>query len=231
MTTDDTLFGDGLKIDHSEFANHSLSFALFSTLRKAIVNGAILAGTRLTEVEVSKKMSVSRTPVREAFRKLESERLLIRTPGGKFIVANPDEEEIKEIYLVRSVLEGLAAKIAASKIDANHIREMKSAIERMETGIQRNQIKMVIEANLEFHQLIVQIGHNTILTQTLNRLWDTIQIWSARSLENRSWTRKSIKEHKEIIHAMESRNGELAEKLVRSHIEHAGDIFGDSSVG
>lgn len=225
MNTDDALFGDGLKIDYSEFANHSLSFALFSTLRKAIVNGAIHPGTRLTEVEVSRKMSVSRTPVREAFRKLESENLLIRAPGGKFVVANPDEEEIREIYLVRSVLEGLAAKIAASKIDTNHVRELKAAIKRMEAGIGRNQIKMVIDSNLEFHQRIVQIGHNSILTQTLNRLWDTIQIWSARSLENRSWTQKSVKEHKEIINALENGDGEMAENLVRNHIEHAWGIF------
>jgi DNA-binding GntR family transcriptional regulator len=225
MNADGALFGDGLKIDYSEFANHSLSFALFSTLRKAIVNGAIHPGTRLTEVEVSRRMSVSRTPVREAFRKLESENLLLRTPGGKFVVANPDEDEIKEIYLVRSVLEGLAAKIAASKIDPHHVRDLKGAIKRMETGIERNEIKMVIDSNLEFHQLIVQIGHNSILTQTLNRLWDTIQIWSARSLENRYWTRKSVKEHKEIISALEKGDGEMAEKLVRNHIEHAWGIF------
>ena len=225
MNADGALFGDGLKIDYSEFANHSLSFALFSTLRKAIVNGEIHPGTRLTEVGVSRKMSVSRTPVREAFRKLESENLLIRAPGGKFVVANPDEEEIREIYLVRSVLEGLAAKIAASKIDTNHITDLKGAIKRMEIGIERNEIRMVIDSNLEFHQLIVQIGHNSILTQTLNRLWDTIQIWSARSLKNRSWTRKSVKEHKEIISALGNGDGELAEKLVRNHIEHAWGIF------
>lgn len=209
----------------TEFANYPLGYALYLTLRKSILNGEVKPGKRLTEMEISKKMEVSRTPVREAFRRLEAEHLLIRTPGGRFIVANPDTEEIKEIYLVRSVLEGLAAKIAASKIKPQDLREIKSAIQKMEEGIKKNQVKWVIDSNLEFHQLIVKASDNHILTQTLNRLWDTIQIWSIRSLASRAWKLRSVREHKKIIEAIEKGDGDTAERLIRDHIKHAGDVF------
>ncbi len=209
----------------AEFANYPLGHAIYLSLRKSILNGEIQPGKRLTEMEISKRMEVSRTPVREAFRRLEADRLLIRTPGGRFIVANPDPQEIREIYLVRSVLEGLAAKIAASKVKPQDLRELKNAVQKMEEGIKKNQIKWVIDSNLEFHQLIVRASDNHILTQTLNRLWNTIQIWSVRSLANRAWTFRSVKEHKKIIEAIEIGDGDTAEKLIRNHIEHAGDIF------
>jgi len=214
-----------MKTRLNEFANYPLGYALYLTLRKSILNGEIQPGKRLTEVEISKKMEVSRTPVREAFRRLETERLLIRTPGGKFIVANPDTQEIREIYLVRSVLEGLAAKIAASKVKPQDLRELKNAVQKMEEGIKKNQITWVVDSNLEFHQLIVRMSGNHILTQTLNRLWDTIQIWSVRSLSNRAWTLRSVREHKKIIEALEKGDGDTAEKLIRDHIEHASDVF------
>jgi len=213
------------EIDWNEFANASLSHAVYSSLHRVIVNGKILPGTLLREVEVSRLTKVSRTPVREAFRKLESDRLLLRIPGRKFVVANPNRKEIEEIFLVRSVLEGLAGRIASFKIDGDHIESLRRIVKNMAKGGREGQLDLVIKSNLEFHKLIVDICDNNVLAQTLNRLWDTIRMLSIASLGNRSWIPNAVKEHKNIVEALERKDGLIVEKLIRDHVSHACKIF------
>jgi len=214
-----------IKIDWDEFPNASLSDALYVSLRRAIVTGKIFPGAPLKEMEVSRQAKVSRTPVREAFRKLESESLLLRMPGRKFVVASPNRGEIEEIFLVRSVLEGLAGRIASSKMGSDHLGALKKIVKNMEKGIRENQFALVVESNLEFHKLIVRICDNHVLAQTLNRLWDTIRMLSTASLGNKFWIGNAVKEHKRIINAFERKDGSFVEKLIRDHVIHAGKIF------
>jgi DNA-binding GntR family transcriptional regulator len=211
-----------LEINWNEFAHSSLSEALYASLHAAIVEGRILPGTLLREVEVSRNTNVSRTPVREAFRKLESERLLLRTPGRKFVVASPNRGEIEEIFLVRSVLEGLAGRIACSKMNPGHIAELKKIVRNMEKGRRDHQIDLVIKSNLEFHRLIVEVCRNNVLAQTLNRLWDTVRMLSMSSLGNRGWIPNAVRQHKEIIAALEKNEALSVERLIRDHVIHAG---------
>ena len=213
------------EIDGEEFAHASLGDVLYSSLREAILTGKILPGTPLKEVEVSKQAKVSRTPVREAFRKLESEHLIYRNRGRKIVVASPNGNEIEEIFLVRSVLEGLAGRIAFSKMNRSHIKALRKVVKDMGKGIRENKLTLIIESNLEFHKLIVQISDNKVLNQTLNRLWDTVRMLSTASLGDRFWIGSAIKEHEKIIEAFEKKDGLFVEKLIRDHVIHAGDIF------
>jgi DNA-binding GntR family transcriptional regulator len=214
-----------LDINWNGFATTSLGDVLYSSLRQAILNGKIPPGTPLREIEVSRQARVSRTPVREAFRKLESEHLLSRERGRKIVVASPNRAEIEEIFLVRSVLEGLAGRIAFSKMNPDHLQELKRVVRDMEKGIRENQLSRIIDSNLEFHKLIVRISNNKALTQTLNRLWDTVRMLSSASLEDRYWMGSAVKEHKKIIEAFEKKDGLYVEKLIRDHVIHAGKIF------
>ena len=111
-------------------------------MRRAIVSGKIPPGTPIKEMDISRETGVSRTPVREAVRKLESECLLLRMPGRKLVVTRPNPAEMEEIFLVRSVLEGLAGRIASSKIDSAHIESLKKIERKMRQGAKEKQLSL-----------------------------------------------------------------------------------------
>ncbi|HBB18113.1 MAG TPA: hypothetical protein DCZ97_14355 [Syntrophus sp. (in: bacteria)] len=215
----------GIQIEWKEFANSSLSNALYVSMRRAIVSGKIPPGTPIKEMDISRETGVSRTPVREAVRKLESECLLLRMPGRKLVVTRPNRTEMAEIFLVRSVLEGLAGRIACSKINSTHIESLKKIERMMKRGAKEKQLSLSIKSNLEFHKLIVDICDISVLSETLKRFWDTVRMMSMANLDDNSWIHTSIKEHKEIIDALEKKNGSAAERLIRKHVIHAGKIF------
>ena len=198
-------------------------------MRRAIVSGKISPGTPIKEMDISRETGVSRTPVREAVRKLESECLLLRMPGRKLVVTRPNPAEMEEIFLVRSVLEGLAGRIAASKIDSAHIESLKKIEKKMRKGAREKELSLAIKSNLEFHKLVVDICSINVLSETLKRFWDTVRIMSMTNLDNSTWIHTSIKEHKEIIDALEKRDGSAAERLMRNHVIHAGKIFTHAS--
>jgi DNA-binding GntR family transcriptional regulator len=215
----------GIQIEWDEFPNISMGDALYSSLRTAIVAGKIPPGTPITEMDISRETKVSRTPVREAVRKLESERLLLRMPGRKLVVTSPNPSEMEEIFLVRSVLEGLAGRIAATKMNRGHIESLKKIERKMGKGAKEKQLALAIQSNLEFHKSIVDICDVKVLTETLKRFWDTVRMMSTTNLDDRSWSQASLKEHQEIIDAFERKDGLAAERLIRDHVIHAGKIF------
>ena len=215
----------GIQIEWNEFPNASLGDALYASLRRAIVAGKIPPGTPITEMDISRETKVSRTPVREAVRKLESERLLLRMPGRKLVVTSPNPSEMEELFLVRSALEGLAGRIAASKINRGHIESLKKIERKMGKGAKEKQLALAIQSNLEFHKSIVDICDVKVLTETLKRFWDTVRMMSTTNLDDKSWSQTSLKEHQEIIDALEKKDGLAAERLIRDHVIHAGKIF------
>jgi DNA-binding GntR family transcriptional regulator len=219
----------GIQIDWDEFPHASLGDALYISLRRAIVTGSISPGTPVKEMDISRETKVSRTPVREAVRKLESERLLLRMPGRKLVVTSPNRREMEEIFLVRSVLEGLAGRIASSKMNHRHIESLKKIEKTMNKGAKENRLTVAIQSNLEFHKRIVEICDIDVLTQTLKRFWDAVRMMSMTNLDDRSWIQTSLKEHQGIIDALEKKDGLAAERLIRRHVIHAGKIF--TSVG
>jgi DNA-binding GntR family transcriptional regulator len=215
----------GIQIEWNEFPNASMGDALYVSLRRAIVAGKIPPGTPITEMDISRETKVSRTPVREAVRKLESERLLLRMPGRKLVVTSPNPSEMEELFLVRSALEGLAGRIAASKINRGHIESLKKIERRMGKGAKEKKLALAIQSNLEFHKSIVDICDVKVLTETLKRFWDTVRMMSTTNLDDISWSQTSLKEHQEIIDALEKKDGLAAERLIRDHVIHAGKIF------
>jgi DNA-binding GntR family transcriptional regulator len=215
----------GIQIEWKEYPNSSLGDALYNSMRRAIVSGKISPGTPIKEMDISRETGISRTPVREAVRKLESECLLLRMPGRKLVVTSPNPAEMEEIFLVRSVLEGLAGRIAASKIDSAHIESLKKIEKKMRQGAKEKELSLAIKSNLEFHKLVVDICSINILSETLKRFWDTVRIMSMTNLDDSTWINTSMKEHKEIIDALEKKNGAAVERLMRNHVIHAGKIF------
>jgi DNA-binding GntR family transcriptional regulator len=115
----------------------------------------------------------------------------------------------------------------------DRLTALKKVVKSMEKGVRENQLSLVIDSNLEFHKLIVRICNNNVLAQTLNRLWDTIRMWSTANVGNRPWIGNAVKEHKKIIEALEKRDGLFVEKLIQDHVIHAGNIFtsADSNLG
>jgi DNA-binding GntR family transcriptional regulator len=141
------------------------------------------------------------------------------------VVTSPNRTEMEEIFLVRSVLEGLAGRIAASKMNRGHIESLKKIERKMGKGAKEKQLALAIQSNLEFHKSIVDICDVKVLTETLKRFWDTVRMMSTTNLDDKSWSQTSLKEHQEIIDALEKKDGLAAERLIRDHVIHAGKIF------
>ena len=215
----------GIQIDWKEYPNSSLGDALYNSVRRAIVSGRIPPGTPIKEMDISRETGISRTPVREAVRKLESERLLLRMPGRRLVVTRPNPAEMEEIFLVRSVLEGLAGRIASAKITRANIEDLKKTEQMMGQGAKEKQLSLSIKSNLEFHKMIVDICDVNVLSETLKRFWDTVRIMSSTTLDDSAWIKTSIKEHREIIGALEKKKASVVERLIRNHVIHAGKIF------
>ncbi len=146
-------------------------------------------------------------------------------PGRKLVVTRPNPAEMEEIFLVRSVLEGLAGRIAASKIDSAHIESLKKIEKKMRQGAKEKELSLAIKSNLEFHKSVVDICSINVLSETLKRFWDTVRIMSMTNLDDSTWIHTSMKEHKEIIDALEKKDGSAVERLMRNHVIHAGKIF------
>ena len=143
----------GIQIEWKEFPNASLGDALYISMRRAIVSGKIPPGTPIKEMDISRETGISRTPVREAVRKLESECLLLRMPGRRLVVTRPNPAEMEEIFLVRSVLEGLAGRIASSKIDGAHIESLKKIEQKMRQGAKEKQLSLVHQIQSRISQI------------------------------------------------------------------------------
>jgi DNA-binding GntR family transcriptional regulator len=218
----------GIRIEEKNL--FSLGNALYLALRKAILSGKIPQDTAITEADIVKATNVSRTPVRDAVRKLEMEHLLLRRPDRTLVVARPNCQELKEIFLVRSVLEGLAGKIAAEKINRSHLDKLKNIENKMEQAPTDAKREFYVKGNLEFHKFIVSISNIPILDETLKRFWDVVRMMGLSTLKSGRWRHNSLTEHRAIIEALEKRDGAAVEALIRDHVMHAGDIFTQSYV-
>lgn len=194
---------------------------VFETLRDAIINQVLKPGERLMEIQLADEMGVSRTPVREAIRKLELEGLVIMVPRKGAYVAGVSMKDIHEVYEVRSALEALACRLAAERITDEELdaleRQVLKESEEEQTGI----LDSIVQVDSSFHDIIYQAAHNQRLVTFFNILQEQLQRFRAASLSSPGRSKTCLEEHKAIVEALGERNADLAEKLAREHIENA----------
>lgn len=197
---------------------------VFETLREAIIQGRLRPGERLMEVQLAEEMGVSRTPVREAIRKLELEGFVVMVPRKGAYVAGISIKDIADVFEVRAALEALAAGLAAERITEEELEELERLLVQAQEASARD-LQTLVEVDTRFHELIYRASRNQKLIQIITNLADQIQRFRLTSLSRPGRYKDTLEEHKKIVEAISERNVELAQALAREHIENAEQIF------
>ncbi|MBY5933026.1 GntR family transcriptional regulator [Tateyamaria omphalii] len=190
----------------------------YSMILEAIDIGTYRPGDRLVESELAERFGVSRTPVREALQRLETQSLLSRD-GRSLIVASLDHNQMSELYVVRRELEGLAASLAAQHATEEEVRILREMVEADNELV--NDPPALARANRRFHTQIHLASHNRYLVQQLDLVHRTMALMATTSLAADGRTRIAQEEHDRIVSAIEAKNADEAGKALRDHISVA----------
>lgn len=198
----------------------SLRGRVFSAIREAILDGSYQPGDILRESSIASELGVSRTPVREAIRQLELEGLVQSIPNKETFVAGITDEDVEDIYLIRSRLEGLAARKAAMKITEEELRQMEEILALTAFYVEKNEFNQLKELDHKFHDIIYKATHSKTLNHMLSDFHQYVQKARKASISTPGRAKESWKEHEAIYLALKERNGERAEKLIEQHIRN-----------
>ncbi|MFZ5592238.1 MAG: GntR family transcriptional regulator [Bacillota bacterium] len=194
---------------------------VFESLREAIIQGRLKPGERLMEIQLAEEMGVSRTPVREAIRKLELEGFVVMVPRKGAYVAGISVKDIVDVFEVRAALEALAAGLAAERATEEELEELERSLVQISEVTGREDIDALVETDINFHELIYKACRNERLVQILTHLKEQITRFRTTSLSQPGRSKHAVEEHRKIVEAISDRNVELASTLAREHIENA----------
>lgn len=197
-------------------AQGSTADAVYRVLRHGIVHGDLAPGERLRSDALASELRVSRTPVREALRKLEAEGLAAHA-GSRLIVRALSEQDLTELFYVREALEGMAARLAAENATPAEIEDISELLEDMDALRGRGDVEAFRRLTAEFHQLISRASHNGRLSQSLKSLLDHVRQVQGSTLYTEGRLAEALKEHRSLLAAIAAHDAERAEKLAREH--------------
>jgi len=198
----------------------TLREVIFTTLREAIIMGELKPGERLMEVQLAEKMGVSRTPVREAIRKLELEGFVEMIPRKGAHVAKLTAKDIMDVLEVRASLDALAASLAAERITEDELKELKHIKTQLENYVQKDNLQNIVKKDIEFHDVIYHASKNDKLIQIVNNLREQVYRFRVIYLKDLGSSKEVIREHEEIFEAIRLRDRELAAEVARKHIRN-----------
>ena len=193
---------------------------VFNTLRKAILKGELKPGERLMEIALAERLGVSRTPVREAMRKLELEGLVVMIPRRGAQVANITEKDLNDVLEVRIALENLSIENACARMTEEQLAELKKAGRYFEETIKEGNLVKLAEADVAFHEVIYKASDNRRLNQVLNNLREQIYRYRVEYLKEEETRNVLVKEHEEIYEAIKNRDVKKAQEIIFRHIEN-----------
>ena len=192
---------------------------VFKTLRDAIITGEFQPGERLMEMKLANEMGVSRTPVREAIKKLEAEGLVIMNPRRGAQVAPINEKDLKDILEIRKALESLSCRIACGKVNPDDIKHLRSINRAVAKAVRENDIPEIVERDVEFHDAINLITDNARLAKFLGQLKEHLYRYRLEFIKNMENCNTIIEDHERIIEAIAQKNADVACKEIEDHIE------------
>ncbi len=190
----------------------------YTLILEAIDQGIYRPGDRLVEAELAERFGVSRTPVREALQRLETQSMLTRD-GRSMIVASLDHNQLAELYVVRAELEGLAARLAARHATPEEVRVLSDMVEADREIV--DDPDGLSRANRRFHKQVHLASHNRYLVQQLDLVHRSMALLASTSLAAEGRGRAALDEHAEIVRAIAAGDGEAAQAALRAHISKA----------
>jgi len=191
----------------------------YTLILEAIEAGSFKPGDRLVEAELADRFGVSRTPVREALQRLETQSMVTRD-GRSLIVASLDYNELSELYAVRTELEGLAARLAARHATEEEITVLRSMVAEDRALLGRDP-RLLSRANKRFHKQIHLASHNRFLVQQLDLVHRSMALMATTSLAAEGRDGPALMEHEKIVAAIEARDGDAAYAALKAHISKA----------
>jgi DNA-binding GntR family transcriptional regulator len=219
------------------FLNHTFPVRekVYEYLKASILSGHLNPGEKLTEEHLAKTLGVSRTPVREALHKLESEGLIkIRKKRG-FIVSKDSNEEVEELFELRSILEGYTLRIISQNISEETLHRLKGFIQNAEEALRRKKIEDVFKYNTRFHDTLHElVAHKNRLHRLIVNMRKYVLRHRKETLRYPDGGRRAVEGHRKIVMALELKDPDLCERVMREHIQEAKEdalqsLFGKAS--
>ena len=193
---------------------------VFNTLRQAILKGELAPGERLMEIQLAEKLGVSRTPIREAIRKLELEGLVLMIPRKGAEVAKISEKSLKDVLEVRRSLEELAIELACQRMTDTDLQELERKQKKFCEAISRGSAMDIAESDESYHDVIYNCTRNTRLVQILNNLREQMYRFRLEYIKDEDKRQILRLEHEKILKALRNRHVEEARAAVREHIDN-----------
>jgi len=195
--------------------HQTLREKILETIRDAILKGTLKPGERVSEPDLAERFGISRTPIREAFRQLESEGYLQVIPRKGAVVASLSERDVEEFYAIKIILEGFAARMAAEKLSEKDIERLEAINEKLKQLAQDGDIKTFFRVHNEFHEVFIKAAGNERLYELINQLVMKFKRLRLASLSQPGRMEISVEEHRNMIMAFKSHDGDKADSLVR----------------
>lgn len=200
---------------------------VFNTLRKAILRGELKPGERLMEIQLANKLGVSRTPIREAIRKLELEGLVLMIPRKGAEVAQITEKNMQDVLEVRKALEELSVQLACERITPEQVEEMKVAAEEFRKVLKSGDVTRIAEADVKFHDVIFAATNNQRLITLLNNLREQMYRFRVEYLKQKECYPQLLEEHEELIALISGGEVDKACEIMGRHIDNQASTVSD----
>ena len=210
--------GDSFQADMDEFL--PLRDVVFNTLRKAILTGELKPGEHLMEIHLANKLGVSRTPIREAIRKLELEGLVIMIPRRGALVAQITEKDLKDVLEVRRALDALCAELACERITQEEKQQLKAACDEFEKATKTGDTTTIAAADVKLHEIIVEATGNRRLIQMIKKLSDQMYRYRFEYIKEKDQHNNLIEEHRMIYESIINNDKEQAARAAKVHIDN-----------
>ena len=192
---------------------------VYKKLRRQILTGELKPGERLMEIHLANKLDVSRTPIREAIRKLELEGLVRIIPRSGAQVAQISEKELKDVLEVRRALDALSSELACRRIGAQDKVKLRKACELFEVAVRKGDAAEIAEADVAFHDVIKNAAGNDCLLEVSGRLADQLYRYRYEFIKDDRHYSRLIDEHKQLTEAIIEGDEEAAARTAREHID------------
>jgi DNA-binding GntR family transcriptional regulator len=197
-----------------------LAELVYRQIRRSIIRGEFPLGSSLSEIQLARQLHVSKTPVREALRRLGQEGLIQSFPHRGALVASLTADDLEEIYLMRSRLEGLAARFAAERLRPEDAKALAATLEELEVTTSAGDTEALRAVNVRLHQALWRASRTTRLAQILTNLQDYVEMSRSAVLMEPRGAEVLLEEHAAIVRGVLDRDADAAERALVRHIDH-----------
>jgi DNA-binding GntR family transcriptional regulator len=212
-------------LEKGEGLVRNASVAATELIREAIIDGRLKPGQRLKEEDLARQLGISRTPIREALLMLQVEGLIVATPNRGATVRVHTPEDLEDLYALRALLEGHAARRAGPRITEEQAEQLRESCERFDALSPHEELRELVRENLFFHSTILDIAGSARLASMVRRVIELPLVYKSYIWYSPDQKRISSHYHRQIVHALATGDAERAELVMKEHVFEARDIL------